>query len=125
MDTVVELILDQPVTHIQETTAIRSIFAGGAYGGILSGHTGLTLRSAAVGGDTRNAGLQVSLSEDGQRWTRVWQAAGVDAVWEFPITQTMAGAGVPGRPARYLKLEKTSRTPTPLLLRCIEVYGKE
>ena len=76
-------------------------------------------------GENRNAGLEVSLSEDGQRWTRVWRAAGVDAYWEFPVTQTVAGADVPGRPARYLKLEKTSRTPAPLLLRRIEVYGQE
>ena len=65
-------------------------------------------------GDNRSAGLKASISSDGLTWTQVWQAGDWDDVWEFPVTQIVAGAEVPGRHARYVKLEKTSES-TPAL----------
>lgn len=75
-------------------------------------------------GDRRSAGLIVALSEDGAAWTEVWRAAAWAQTWDVPVTATNAGAQVPGRPARYLKLELRNAEDVPLLLRRVEVYGR-
>jgi hypothetical protein len=41
-----------------------------------------------------------------------------------PVTTRQAGAQVPGRPARYLRLETRPSKPAPMLLQRVEVYGK-
>lgn len=46
-------------------------------------------------------------------------------VWEFPVTRIVAGAKVPGIQARYLKLEKQTDGPSPLILRRVLVYGQK
>ncbi|MCX6926023.1 MAG: alpha-L-fucosidase, partial [Verrucomicrobia bacterium] len=75
-------------------------------------------------GDRRSSGLILSLSEDGDKWTEVWKADKWDQSWEAPVTETKAGAQVPGRQARYLKLELRKPGNSTLLLRRVEVYGK-
>ncbi|MGA2501336.1 MAG: alpha-L-fucosidase, partial [Tepidisphaeraceae bacterium] len=55
--------------------------------------------------ERRTDGLILSISEDGQTWTQTWKAPQWEQTWEVPVTQLQAGAPVPGRPARYLKLE--------------------
>ena len=76
-------------------------------------------------GERRTEGLKLSLSEDGQSWTEVWKAKQWVLVWEVPVTKLEAGAQVPGRRARYLKLETTPQKTAPLLLQRVEIYGKE
>lgn len=75
--------------------------------------------------DGRSAGLVVSVSEDGQQWIQVWKDPAWDAVWEFPVTRIVAGANVLGIQARYLKLEKKTDGPSPLILRRVLVYGQK
>ena len=66
----------------------------------------------------------MSLSEDGERWTEVWKAERWDQSWEVPVTEMKAGAQVPGRRARYLKMELRNAVESTFLLRRVEVYGK-
>jgi alpha-L-fucosidase len=75
-------------------------------------------------GERRTEGLALSASEDGQQWTRIWAAPTWHQVWEVPVTTAQAGAEVPGRPARYLKMETKPAKPAPMLLQRVEVYGK-
>ena len=75
-------------------------------------------------GERRTDGITVSVSEDGRQWTKVWAAPNWQQIWEVPVTTTQAGAEVPGRPARYLKLETKPAQPAPMLLNRVEVYGK-
>ena len=75
-------------------------------------------------GQDRAATLHVSVSSDGQTWTEVWKAERGEPQWEFPITEYRAGAHVPGRNARYLRLELKPATPEHFHLRQIEVWGK-
>jgi alpha-L-fucosidase len=75
-------------------------------------------------GERRTQGLALSVSEDGTAWTPVWKAKVAADRWDVPVTQKVAGADVPGRPARYLKLETSPSRPSPLILQRVEVYGK-
>lgn len=74
--------------------------------------------------ERRTDGLMLSVSQDGQQWTRVWTAPKWQQVWEVPLTTTQAGAEVPGHSARYLKLETKPAKPAPMLLERIAVYAK-
>ena len=47
-----------------------------------------------------------------------------EPIWEVSIATVQAGAEVPGRPARYLKLETKPTKPAPMLLQRVEVFGK-
>ena len=67
----------------------------------------------------------LSLSEDGKTWLLAAEAQHCPEVWESLLTQMQAGAEVPGRAARYLKLALKFKRPSPLLLHHIEVYGKD
>jgi len=67
----------------------------------------------------------LSLSEDGKTWSPAAEAQQCPEVWESLLTQIQAGAEVPGRAARYFKLELKFKRPSPLLLHHIEVYGKD
>jgi len=76
-------------------------------------------------GITRADGLELSVSEDKSRWTRVWKAASDSAIWEVPVTCFREGAQVPGVPARYLKLQLHPSSPLPLALKQVEVFGED
>lgn len=75
-------------------------------------------------GERRTDGLALSVSADGEQWTKAWQAAKWEQKWLAVLTSLHAGAEVPGRPARYLKLETTGETLRPMLLQRVEAYGE-
>jgi hypothetical protein len=75
-------------------------------------------------GERRTDGLTLSISEDGEQWTKVWTGSRWQQVWEVSVTTTQAGAEVPGRPARYLKMETKPAKPAPMLLQRVEIHGK-
>jgi hypothetical protein len=58
-------------------------------------------------------------------WTEVWKAESGFPLWEIPVNDFLAGAQVPGRKARYLRLETKPETPEYFHLRQVQVYGKE
>ena len=84
--------------------------------------TGLVIENRP--GERRTDGLTLSVSVDGQQWTKVWAAPTWQQVWEVSVTSTQAGAEVLGRHARYLRLETKPAKPAPMLLQRVEVYGK-
>ena len=73
----------------------------------------------------RAATLCLSVSTDGKTWAQVWKADRGLPQWEIPVTDFLAGALVPGRKARYLRLEIKPGRPEYLHLRQVEVWGKE
>jgi alpha-L-fucosidase len=85
--------------------------------------TGLRIKNRILGKE-RAATLRVSLSTDGQSWQEVWRAAGGQELWEIPVCDFLAGAQVPGRKVRFLKLDLAAAKPEYLHLRQVEVFGK-
>jgi len=71
-----------------------------------------------------SAGLIVSLSSDGKTWEQVWRAVAVEETWQIPLTHFHAGIDVPGRQARFIKLETNNDRPRPLLLQRFRAYGE-
>ena len=84
--------------------------------------TGLIIENRP--GERRTDGLTLSISEDAKQWTKCWTAPKWQQVWEVTVTTSQAGAEVPERRARYLKLETNPAKPAPMLLQRVEVYGK-
>ena len=84
--------------------------------------TGLVIENRP--GERRTEGLTLSISDNAQQWTKVWAAPKWQQTWEVSVTTTQAGAEVPGRAARYLKLESKPAKPAPMLLNRVGVYGK-
>ena len=73
--------------------------------------------------ERRADGLILSISEDGQKWQEVWRAKTWESTWVVPVTRFDAGNNVPGRPARFIKVETKNEVPRELLLRRITVIG--
>jgi alpha-L-fucosidase len=71
----------------------------------------------------RTATLRLSISSDGKTWTEVWKSEKILPQWEIPVNDFVAGAEVPGRKARHLRLETKSEKPGPFHLKEVEVYG--
>jgi len=69
------------------------------------------------------ATLRLSISSDGKTWTEVWKTEKILPQWEIPVNDFVAGAEIPGRKARYLRLERKSDKPGPFHLKEVEVYG--
>jgi alpha-L-fucosidase len=69
-------------------------------------------------------GLILSVSTDGQKWREVWKAESWDLSWTIPLTTYDAGADVPGRKARYFKVETKGDTARPLILQRFTAYGE-
>jgi alpha-L-fucosidase len=69
-------------------------------------------------------GLELLVSDDKSTWTSVWKAAAPELVLEVPVTRFIAGAHIPGVPARYLKLQHNSPRKSSLALRQVEVFGE-
>jgi hypothetical protein len=80
---------------------------------------------AGQAGQDRAATLRLSVSKDGKEWQEVWKAGTVEAVWEIPVNDFRAGAQVPGRKARYLRLELHPAKSEYFHLRQVEVWGKD
>jgi alpha-L-fucosidase len=76
-------------------------------------------------GERRTEGLILSVSTDGKTWEEVWKAPKWEQSWTVPLTRFQAGIDVPGRPARYLKVETRGDQPRPMLLQRLTVYGEE
>ena len=73
--------------------------------------------------ERRTEGLILSISEDGQTWQEVWRAKSWEAIWTVPLTHLDAGAQVPGRKVRFIKVETINDTPRGLLLQRITAFG--
>lgn len=71
----------------------------------------------------RTNGLILSISEDGLTWQEVWRAKTWEAIWTVPLTHLDAGAQVPGRQVRFIKVETINDTPRELLLQRITALG--
>lgn len=71
----------------------------------------------------RNTGVVVSLSADGQNWKQTWTATDTADIWEIPVTSFVAGAHVPGKPARFIKIERRLDKPDTLHLQTVKIYG--
>ena len=85
----------------------------------------LNRAGAGQPGWDRAATLRLSVSLDGTTWQEVWKAEGGAAQWEIPVTDYVAGAHVPGRRARYLRLETRPGRPEYFHLRQVDVWGRE
>jgi alpha-L-fucosidase len=72
----------------------------------------------------RNTYLVVSLSDNGQRWEKIWTVSDTADNWEIPVTSFVAGAHVPGKSARYIKIERQLNIPDALHLQTVKVYGQ-
>ncbi len=72
----------------------------------------------------RKAGVVVSLSVDGETWEEIWTSSDVSDTWEIPVTSFVAGAHIPGRDARYVKLERRLEKPDALHLRAVRIFGQ-
>jgi alpha-L-fucosidase len=73
--------------------------------------------------ERRADGLILSISEDGQKWQEIWRAKTWEATWVVPVTRLNAGANIPGRRARFIRVETRNEAPRELLLRRITIFG--
>jgi hypothetical protein len=85
--------------------------------------TGLFIRNAESTPE-RMATLAASVSLDGKEWTQVWKAERAETCWEIPITEYVSGARVPGKTARFIRLQTHPTKPEYLLLKQLDVWGK-
>lgn len=76
------------------------------------------------GHPSRRTGLVVSLSLDGVAWEQIWAASDREDVWEIPVTRFVAGAHLPGREARCVKIERRLEKPDALHLQTVKIYGE-
>lgn len=72
----------------------------------------------------RNTGVVVSLSIDGKTWEEVRKASDASDLWEVPVTSFVAGAHVPGRNGRYVKIERRLDKADALHLKTVKIYGE-
>ncbi len=79
---------------------------------------------AGQAGQDRAASLRLSVSHDGRQWQEVWRAQSGEPAWEIPVTDFRAGVQVPGRSARFVRLDLCPAKPEYLHLRHVEVWGK-
>jgi len=142
--TVVELTLDAPVTTIITSAAEKSIFDDPAYGKVISEITAVDGRksphtiidlgeSRYVRGirientdddPTQRHGVVVSFSLDGIVWEEIWIAGDTSDVWEIPVTRFEAGAHVPGREARFVKIGRRFDVLDTLPVQAVRILGE-
>ncbi len=87
--------------------------------------TGVRVLNRANNGQDRAATLRLSVSNNGKDWDEVWKAEGTEQVWHIPVTEYRGGAYVPGRKARYIRLETRPDAPEFLHLQHVKVWGKK
>ncbi|MDX6765299.1 MAG: alpha-L-fucosidase [Candidatus Methylacidiphilales bacterium] len=109
---------DQFAFHTQEETNPRAIIDLGKEHSI----RGILIHNRE-GYPTRNTGVMVSMSLDGQTWEPVWTASDTSDIWEIPVTRFVAGAHIPGKDARYVKIERRLEKPDALHLQTVRIYG--
>ncbi len=118
------------------------LFTGGLTGGQFAFHTGSEVNPSAIidlgdkrsvrgifiqnreGYPERRTGVAVSLSTDGRKWTQIWTASDRLDTWEIPVTSFVAGAHIPGKEARYVKIERRLEKPDALHLQTVKIYGQ-
>lgn len=75
--------------------------------------------------EKRTAPLVVLLSSDGQTWTEVHRGPLARDYIDVPLTTLASGAEVPGRPARYLRVQaEFTAKPDTLGLAHLQLYAK-
>jgi alpha-L-fucosidase len=144
--TVVELTLDGPVDDIIDAEADVSMFQQPAYGeelqktgrirlspnqpastidlGRLYSVTGLQLNLIALP-DSGPPAYRVYTSVDGEHWDIVDHEATRQRNQDIPIMRYEAGAFIPGKTARFLKIEKPESHPGSLRIQDSHVFGLE
>lgn len=85
--------------------------------------TGLFIRNADSTPE-RMASLTASVSLDGKEWAEVWKADKHESRWEIPVTEYVSGARVPGKMARFIRLQTKPLSPNYLLLKQLEIWAK-
>lgn len=85
--------------------------------------TGLFILNAESTSE-RMATLSASVSLDGKEWTEVWKAEKKESRWEVPVTENVSGTRIPGKMARFIRLQTHPSQPDYLLLKQVEVWGK-
>ena len=145
-DTIIKLTLDGAVKSVIRETKIGSIFDDAAYGEVIkdeifAGHTnpegkpwaiidlgkmcnvkGIMIKNT-IGDESKRTDTKVSLSDDGSTWSEAWKSSDTADTWEIPVTSYVAGAYIPGRKARYIKIERNLKNPDSLHLQSIKIYG--
>ena len=74
-------------------------------------------------GDRRSEGLILSISEDGKKWDQIWQAPEWKEKWLVPVDRFHAGINIPGRNARFIRVETKGNAPRPLILQRMTILG--
>lgn len=75
--------------------------------------------------DRRSEGLILSISKDGKSWEQVWQAPDWQEKWLVTLGTFHAGINVPGREARYVRVETKGSLPRPLILQRMTFLGED
>ena len=75
----------------------------------------------------RAKSLCMYISKDKKEWEQVWAVKDLQWRWEVPLTDFHdAGGKLPGKLARYIKLERSHPNfAEPLHMRKVEIYGHE
>lgn len=74
-------------------------------------------------GPISQTGMVVSLSVDGNEWETIWKQTDLQPSWDIPVTSYVAGAHIPGKNARFVKIERTLEKPDCLRLQTVKVFG--
>lgn len=140
IDTILQLELEQQVPKGLVLGSARSIFEDPAFGTIIKSSanvktdqahpslqidldtlinvTGISLHLPS--GKKAPKDLKILLSDDGQAWTPICTLDRWDQPTDIAFTQSVAGAEVPGRPAKWIKLESSA----PVEFEQVKVFGK-
>ena len=137
-DTVVVLELNQPVKVTIRSGSTGSPFDDPvAYGRLLLSRTDMKIDGASGVLDTKrirkitavsvkpngdSTPLKLSLSRDGREWIPIASVGKSPKHWQVSIKNPAAGTLLPGREARYVKIECPGTTDSPTLER-VQIYG--
>ena len=113
------LTMNQFAFHTESETNPRAIIDLGADHSV----HGILVKNRE-GYPERNTGVVVSLSVDGQTWEQIWTATDTADMWEIPVTSFVAGAHIPGKPARFIQIERRLDKPDVLHLQTVKIYGE-
>jgi len=143
--TVVELTLEEAVMTMIPSTIGGSTFDDPAYGRVISEVTRPEVVEVTEGGVSRVMvdlgearqvrgiriehaesvdGLAVALSADGLRWDEMRISGDAAKVWEIPVTRFEAGAHVPGKVARFVRIERQMDVGGILKIGQLRIYGE-
>lgn len=86
--------------------------------------TGIRLRFPE-GSPDQHAHITVSVSSDQKTWEEIALQATPPPIWEIAVTSYTAGAYIPGKPVRYIKVERELEKPDTLHLQAVEVFGEQ